>query len=189
MRFTRLEGSNFAGGAFWFDDTQGGEASRGQIYRLIPGPENVAGADTLELFFESTDLNVLDLPDNIIVTPWGDIWCAEDGGGENRVIGITPEGGTYVFGPERPPRHERVRGTDVLTGRPDVLRERAGSRDDLRDLGPVRPPEPRPAAYHGVRGPPATHHRRVRRAGGGSRRYGLTRLEAAAYSRLGVPLA
>jgi uncharacterized protein len=35
VRFTQLEGSNFAGGAFWFDDTQGGEARRGQIYRLI----------------------------------------------------------------------------------------------------------------------------------------------------------
>ena len=39
VRFTRLEGSHFVGGAFWFDDTQGGEARRGQIYRLIPGPE------------------------------------------------------------------------------------------------------------------------------------------------------
>jgi secreted PhoX family phosphatase len=97
VRFTRLEGSHFAGGAFWFDDTQGGEARRGQIYRLLPGPEGVQGADRLELFFESTDLNELDLPDNVIVTPWGDVWLAEDGGGENRIVGITPEGGTYVF--------------------------------------------------------------------------------------------
>ena len=96
VRFTRLEGSHFAGGAFWFDDTQGGEARRGQIYRLIPGPEGIAGADTLELVFESTAANVLDLPDNLIVTPWGDIWLAEDGGGENRIVGITPEGDTYV---------------------------------------------------------------------------------------------
>jgi uncharacterized protein len=79
VRFTRLEGCHFSEGAFWFDDTAGGEARRGQVYRLVPGPENVPGADTLELFFESTDANDLDNPDNVIITPWGDVWLAEDG--------------------------------------------------------------------------------------------------------------
>jgi uncharacterized protein len=35
-RFNRLEGAHFAGGAFWFDDTNGGEKRLGQIFRYLP---------------------------------------------------------------------------------------------------------------------------------------------------------
>jgi secreted PhoX family phosphatase len=35
-RFNRLEGAHFAGGAFWFDDTAGGEQRLGQIFRYLP---------------------------------------------------------------------------------------------------------------------------------------------------------
>jgi secreted PhoX family phosphatase len=105
VRFTRLEGSNVAGGALWFDDTQGGEARRGQVYRLIPGGgfgderdgHHRSRPDVLELFLESTDENQLDLPDNVIVSPWGHLWLAEDGDGINRVMGITARGGVYEF--------------------------------------------------------------------------------------------
>ena len=52
-RFQRLEGCHFAGGAFWFDDTSGGEARVGQVFRLIPsGDPSGGGEDTLELFLE-----------------------------------------------------------------------------------------------------------------------------------------
>ena len=90
-RFNRLEGTAFAGGAFWFDDTAGGEKRLGQIYRYIPATE------TLELFYEGTDANQIESPDNLAMTPWGDLWWAEDGDGENRVMGITPEGQVYKF--------------------------------------------------------------------------------------------
>ena len=96
-RFNRLEGAFFAGGAFWFDDTAGGEARLGQVYRLIPG----AGGDTLELFLEADDANAMESPDNIVVTPFGDLWFAEDGDGVNRVMGITPDGGVYEFARNR----------------------------------------------------------------------------------------
>ncbi|MDP9381102.1 MAG: PhoX family protein, partial [Chloroflexota bacterium] len=66
-RFNRLEGAEFKGGAFWFDDTAGGEARLGQIYRYIPATE------TLELFYEGTDENKIESPDNITITPWGDL--------------------------------------------------------------------------------------------------------------------
>ena len=39
-----------------------------------------------------TDRNDLKSPDNVVITPWGDLWIAEDGSGTNRIIGITPEG-------------------------------------------------------------------------------------------------
>ena len=189
VRFTRLEGSHFAGGAFWFDDTQGGEARRGQIYRLIPGPENVIGADRLELVFESTSANTLDLPDNLIVTPWGDLWLAEDGGGENRIVGLTPEGQTYVFGLNRLPGSNEFAGP---TFSPDGQTFFVNVQD--------------PGVTFAIWGPFARQNRQrqLQLAHAAPRteyspkisgelaeaadRYGLTRLEAAAYDRLGVPL-
>jgi secreted PhoX family phosphatase len=40
-RFGRLEGAYFAGDAFWFDDTIGGEARLGQIFRYRPEDETL----------------------------------------------------------------------------------------------------------------------------------------------------
>jgi secreted PhoX family phosphatase len=189
VRFTRLEGSHFAGGAFWFDDTQGGEARRGQIYRLIPGPENVVGADTLELVFESTNANDLDLPDNLVVTPWGDLWLTEDGDGSNRIVGLTPEGATYVFAQNRLPGDNELCGpTFAPNGQTFFV--------NVQD----------PGVTFAIWGPFARHNRARQRVlahsapanqysprisgelGEAAERYGLTRLEAAAYDRLGVPL-
>ena len=42
-RFQRLEGSHFASGAFWFDDTSGGEGRHGQVFRLIPSGDPAGG--------------------------------------------------------------------------------------------------------------------------------------------------
>lgn len=187
IRFNRLEGAHFAGGAFWFDDTVGGEARLGQVFRLIPGAdEDAPGADTLELFYEATSSTEYENIDNAFVTPWGDAWFAEDGPGENRVIGITPDGRTYAFA--------RTIGSEFA--------------------GPTFSPDGRTfflnAQDHGltyaVWGPfPRQNRARQRRMARGrlqgrnavaisgelreaAARYGLTELEAAAYDRLGVPL-
>jgi hypothetical protein len=101
-RFGRLEGATFAGGAFWFDDTAGGAARRGRVYRLVPGP----GGDTLECFLEANGDNGLRSPDNVVMTPFGDLWFAEDGGGINRLMGISPDGGLYEFARNRITRSE-----------------------------------------------------------------------------------
>lgn len=101
-RFQRLEGCHFAGGAFWFDDTSGGEERHGQVFRLIPsGDPTGGGTDILELFLEGDSEREMDSPDNLVVTPWGDIWLAEDGGGINRIVGIKPSGETYEFARNR----------------------------------------------------------------------------------------
>lgn len=101
-RFQRLEGCHFAGGALWFDDTAGGEKRNGQVFRLIPsGDPTGGGRDYLELFLESQSTDELDAPDNLVVTPWGDVWLAEDGDGFNRVMGITPDGQIYEFARNR----------------------------------------------------------------------------------------
>ncbi|WP_101845450.1 alkaline phosphatase PhoX [Halobacillus sp. Marseille-P3879] len=91
IAFSRLEGAFFEGGVFWFDDTSAGDKDLGRVYRYIPA------TNTLELFYESSSANDLEMPDNICITPWGDLWIAEDGDGVDRIIGMTPEGETYVF--------------------------------------------------------------------------------------------
>ncbi len=101
-RFQRLEGTHFAGGAFWFDDTSGGQARQGQVFRLIPSRDpSGAGVDKLELYLEAERKRQLDSPDNLVVTPWGDVWVAEDGDGFQRIMGITPAGRTYSFARNR----------------------------------------------------------------------------------------
>ena len=189
VRFTRLEGSHFAGGAFWFDDTQGGEARRGQIYRLLPGPEGVAGADKLELFFESTDLNELDLPDNVIVTPWGDVWLAEDGGGENRIVGITPEGGTYVFARNAHPDMSEFAGPTFAPGGNTFFVNVQDPGTTFAIWGPFARQNRDRQRLMAYAPPPARYAPRISgELAEAAERYGLTRLEAAAYASLGVSL-
>jgi uncharacterized protein len=189
VRFTRLEGSHFAGGAFWFDDTQGGEARRGQIYRLLPGPEGVAGADRLELFFESTDLNELDLPDNVIVTPWGDVWLAEDGGGENRMVGITPEGGTYVFARNAHPDMNEFAGPTFAPNGNTFFVNVQDPGTTFAIWGPFERQNRDRQQLTAHAPPPARYAPRVSdELAEAAERYGLTRLEAAAYASLGVSL-
>ncbi|MBS4178820.1 alkaline phosphatase PhoX [Lederbergia citrea] len=91
IQFSRLEGTAFAAGILWFDDTSAGEGRHGRIYRYFPA------TNTLELFYESASNNDLDMPDNITITPWGDLWIAEDGPGKDRIVGLTPEGKIYPF--------------------------------------------------------------------------------------------
>lgn len=91
IQFSRLEGAFFSEGTFWFDDTNAGSGKLGRVYRYFPA------TNTLELFYESSSSNDLEMPDNIAMTPWGDLWIAEDGAGNDRIIGLTPEGNVYTF--------------------------------------------------------------------------------------------
>ena len=74
-RFGRLEGAYFAGGAFWFDDTIGGEARLGQIFRRPASTERLATPWSCSTRDRP---GKMESPDNIVVTPWGDLWFAED---------------------------------------------------------------------------------------------------------------
>ena len=92
-RFCRGEGVFFSNGVVYLCCTTGGRAGLGQVFKLTLTPGN--GADHLELFAESPATNVLDMPDNLCMTPWGDVLLAEDGSGEQFVRGLTPEGRVY----------------------------------------------------------------------------------------------
>jgi secreted PhoX family phosphatase len=101
IKFSRLEGAFFQEGVFWFDDTSAGEKKLGRVYRYIPH------TNTLELFYEGNDAREMEYPDNICMTPWGDLWYAEDGSGDDRLMGITPEGKIYPFA------HNRQSGSEL----------------------------------------------------------------------------
>ena len=89
----RGEGIWYDDGKIYFCSTSGGDANEGQIFCYDPRKECVT------LIFESTSgINEVDGPDNITVSPRGSILMCEDGGSNpKRLIGLTPQGNTFVF--------------------------------------------------------------------------------------------
>ncbi len=193
-RFNRLEGAYFAGGTFWFDDTQGGEKRLGQIFRLFPSGGYGDTGDKLELFYEGSDSNNMESPDNIVVTPWGDLWFAEDEtieGGDmmNRVVGITPEGETYVFARNRKSDSEFAGPTFAPDGRTFFVNMQ-GDGLTFAIWGPFARRSSTRQRKMAVAAPPAHMAPRVSgELAEAARKFGMSDLEAAAFERLGVPLA
>jgi secreted PhoX family phosphatase len=98
--FSRLEGCWHRNGIVYFTSTQGGPTDyvgsgygmgRGQVWAYEPA------SDTLTLVFESPGSAVLDLPDNITITPNGALLLCEDGGGDNFLRGLSPDGQLFDF--------------------------------------------------------------------------------------------
>ncbi|HEX2729503.1 MAG TPA: alkaline phosphatase PhoX [Rubrobacteraceae bacterium] len=179
-RFNRLEGAYFAGGAFWFDDTAGGEKRLGQVFRYLPS------TNTLELFYEGTDANKMESPDNIVVTPWGDLWFAEDGEGENRVMGITPDGEVYKFASNT--LSEFAGPTFSPDGKTFFVNiQNPGITFAI--WGPFKRRNAGRQRQMSVAAPPALLAPRVSgELAEAAEKFGMSSLEAAAYDRLGVSL-
>ncbi len=59
---------------FAFSSTSGGSLASGQIFHLAPS----ATGGRLRLLAQSSDPNTLDMPDNLTLTPWGDLLVCED---------------------------------------------------------------------------------------------------------------
>ena len=105
-RFARGEGMWYgdtgSGPCVYFACTNGGPAKKGQIWRYVPGEHEGTDRDaespgTLTLFAEPNSGEVVDNADNLTVAPWGDLVVCEDGGGEQFVRGVTPEGKLYTL--------------------------------------------------------------------------------------------
>ena len=94
-RFARGEGMWWGDGAAYFACTNGGPEKRGQIWRYTPRDEK---GGTIELFVESTGDNLVQNADNIVGSPWGDLIVCEDCGQNSSLVGVTPEGKTYMLG-------------------------------------------------------------------------------------------
>jgi secreted PhoX family phosphatase len=90
--FARLEGAWYGNGAIYFTATSGGDRQRGQVWEYTPATE------TLRLVFESPGWDILDMPDNLCVSPRGGLVLCEDGsGGAQFVRGLTLDGQIFDF--------------------------------------------------------------------------------------------
>ncbi|HEX7479517.1 MAG TPA: alkaline phosphatase PhoX [Polyangiales bacterium] len=93
-RFARTEGLWLAGADAYICATTGGPIGRGQVFRLHHSPQQEA---KLEVVAHASDTSVLDMPDNLTVSPHGHVYVAEDGLEGNFVRRITPGGGVVDF--------------------------------------------------------------------------------------------
>jgi secreted PhoX family phosphatase len=121
-KFNRLEGCWDGSGSIFFASTSGGDAKSGdvnsdgfaegygQIWEYVPHGRS---GGQLVLLFESPDGDVLDSPDNIVVSPRGGLVLCEDdastvdagqndtseffGEDKNRLIGLTLQGHPFPF--------------------------------------------------------------------------------------------
>ncbi len=91
--FARLEGAWFGAGKVFVTATTGGDAGRGQVWELDPA------VNRLRLVFESSGVEVLNMPDNICVSPRGGLVLCEDPDGmaNPSVHGLTTEGRLFRF--------------------------------------------------------------------------------------------
>jgi uncharacterized protein len=96
--FARLEGCWWGDNSVYFVATNGGEAGLGQVWQYRPLG---ASGGQLTLIFESPSADVLDGPDNVLVTPRGGLILCEDGDGEQFLRGLTPRGQIFDFAMNR----------------------------------------------------------------------------------------
>lgn len=92
--FQRLEGCWFGDGSVFFNATSGGDAGAGQVWQYRPRGN---GGGQLILVFESPSSDVLDSPDNIVVSPRGGILVCEDGDGQQWLRGLSQRGDIFDF--------------------------------------------------------------------------------------------
>lgn len=100
-KFSRGEGIWYGKEELFFACTDGGRDQKGQIFKYIPSkfegqPEEKSSPGVLELFLEPNDTEIFQSCDNLTIAPWGDVIICEDKK-DARVIGITPQGKTYLI--------------------------------------------------------------------------------------------
>ena len=96
--FARLEGCWWGDNSVYFVATSGGDAALGQVWQYRPLG---ASGGQLTLIFESPSADVLDGPDNVLVTPSGGLILCEDGDDEQFLRGLTPRGEIFDFARNR----------------------------------------------------------------------------------------
>lgn len=102
-KFSRVEGCVKDDTYLYFACTQGGPSpagepiefgygdGRGQLFRLD------LRTMTLKLLFQSPSMSVLDLPDNVVISPKGALLMCEDNTPDNFLRGLTPDGDLFDF--------------------------------------------------------------------------------------------
>ena len=88
-RFARLEGAFHGDGGIYVVSTNGGDATAGQVFHYRPVS---ADRGELTLVFESPSPEVLDSPDNIVVSLRGGLVMCEDGSGDQYMRALDRDG-------------------------------------------------------------------------------------------------
>ena len=97
-RFARGEGMWYGHNSIYFAATNGGEKQRGQIWRLTLGEnDNIS----MDLFAMPDEQALVDMADNLTVSPYGGLILCEDGPGEQYLRGVTTEGKFFNFAKNR----------------------------------------------------------------------------------------
>lgn len=94
-RFSRGEGAFHSEGKTYFLSTNGGDDGAGQVWAYESGATAETG--TLTLIVEARSTDPLFMPDNMCVSPFGDIFLCEDGDGVQDVVGVNTNGELYTF--------------------------------------------------------------------------------------------
>lgn len=102
--FARLEGCWYADKRIFFTATSGGDKRLGQVWEYQPEGKTEG---VLILIFESPGAEVLDMPDNLCVSPRGGIVLCEDGSIDNYMRGLTRDGRIFDFAKNLVPGFER----------------------------------------------------------------------------------
>ena len=89
--FSRLEGAWFADGRLYVTATDGGDARFGQVWELD------AKRDRLRLVFESPGIDLLNMPDNLCLSPRGGLAICEDNSIAPSVHGLMRDGRIFRF--------------------------------------------------------------------------------------------
>jgi len=92
--FARPEGIIAGNDSIYICCTSGGSLKKGQIWKLNP---TVFNEISIELWYEVRDTTSLNMPDNITISPWGDLIVCEDNSDINRLWGITTKGKPYLI--------------------------------------------------------------------------------------------
>ena len=89
--FARLEGAWYTEGKVFVTSTDGGAAKMGQVWELDVDRQE------LRLVFESPGADVLNMPDNLTVSPRGGLVLCEDGTLNPCIHGLSPDGRLFRF--------------------------------------------------------------------------------------------
>jgi secreted PhoX family phosphatase len=113
-RFARGEGMWVGDNEIFWVCTSGGRSQIGQIFRYVPSAaegtdREKAAPGRVELFIEPNDARRINNPDNMTISPWGDVIVCEDTGGNDcRIVGVTRAGALYTLAHSR--RHGEFAG-------------------------------------------------------------------------------
>jgi uncharacterized protein len=149
--FDRTEGIWSADRRLYFDCTTGGEAQLGQVWEYTPRGRD--GGD-LRLIYESTSVEDLENPDNLVVVPaTGHIWLQEDSSGEQFIRGINRRGEIYDFARTLVNSTEFCGGCFSADGRTFFVSQQGDRQDPAAGEDPLNPPDDGAALTYAIWGP------------------------------------